>query len=201
MILFQLLCCHEHQDNPKENSANIVKKDSFKPIVAKKSIQVLNDSNFLKKPLVDCNLINSPEQKEEEDFLHSNIQFYQLKSLPDPRFINEGYCRFVLKNTNFLTFLESNFMPGNFEFTHFYTNVDHYGKCFVGRYYFPAADNSAQRRTVILLQIDKKELSILNFDDVKFVDGKLNCDFNVRGKHFVYNLKYSNECKRFVNYN
>jgi hypothetical protein len=198
VIILQLFGCREHQGQIQESIVDSTKKDSFKPIVPENSVQVPIDSVFLKKPLIDCKLMHNQEQ-QEEDFINSNIQFFEVKSLPDQQFINEEYCRFILKNTNFLSFLESNFLPGNFEFTHFYTNIDNYGKCFVGKYYFSAADNSAQRRAIIILQMEKKEFSILNFDDVKFVDGKLNCDFNVRGKHFIYKLRYSNECKRFIN--
>jgi len=198
MILLQLIGCHEPQVKVQENTVDDVRKDTFKQIVSENSVKDSVDSNFLEKPLVDCKLNRSPEQKEEEEFINSNIQFFQVKSMPDKHLINQEYCRSVLINTKFLSFSESNFLPGYFEFAHFYTNIDHYGKCFIGKFYFPEADNSAQRRAVIIIQVDKKELSILNFDDVKFVGGKLSCDFNVRGKHFIHNLKYSNECKRFI---
>lgn len=198
-IILLLFGCRERQANVQKGYADSVSENAIKPAVPEKSTQVPGDSSFMEKALVDCKLIQSPEQREEEDFLNSNIQFFEVRSLPDKRFINEEYCRYVLKHTDFLSFLESDFLPGNFEFTHFFINIDNYGKCFVGKYYFPAADNSAQRRTIIIIQTEKKELSILNFDDVKFVNGKLKCDFNVRGKHSIYKLKYSNECKRFIN--
>ena len=198
MLLLQLIGCHEPQGKVQRSTIDSIKKDTLKPIVPENSVKVSVDSNFLKNPLVDCKLNHSPEQKEEDEFINSNIQFFQVKSMPDKNLIDEKYCRSVLINTKFLSFSASNFLPGYFEFTHFHTSIDHYGKCFVGKFYFPEADNSAQRRAVVIIQVDKKELSILNFDDVKFIDGKLICDFNVRGKHFIHRLKYSNECKRFV---
>ena len=198
MILLQLISCHEPQGKAQESTIDSIKKNTLMPIVSENSVQESVDSNFLKKPLVDCKLNRSPEQKEEDEFINSNIQFFQVKSMPDKHLIDQEYCRSVLINTTFLSFSASNFLPGYFEFTHFYTNIDHYGKCFIGKFYFPEAENSAQRRAVIIIQVDKKELSILNFDDVKFVGGKLICDFNVRGKHSIHKLKYSNECKRFI---
>lgn len=198
-IILQLFGCREHQGKVQESTIDSTRKDPLRPVISENNVQVPVESVFLKKQLVDCNLAHSQEQKGEEDFINSNIGFFEVKSMPDKHFIDEKYFRTVLINTKLLSFSESNFLPGNFKFTHFYTSIEHYGKCFVGKYYFPSADNSAQRRAIIILQINKKELSILNFDDVRFVDGKLNCDFNVRGKHIIYKLKYSNECKRFIN--
>lgn len=198
MILLQLIGCHEPQGKVQESIVDSIQKDTLKQVVPENSAQVSVDSNFLINPLVDCKLNRSPEQKVEDEFINSNIQFFRVKSMPDKHLIDQEYCKSVLINTTFLSFSASNFLPGYFEFTHFYTNIDHYGKCFIGKFYFPEADNSAQRRAVIIIQVDKKELSILNFDDVKFVGGRLICDFNVRGKHSIIRLKYSNECKRFI---
>lgn len=198
--MLMLLACRGGQGHLQEKFVDSAGKGPLQAIVPE-SMQVPYDSSFLEKPLVACKLIHSPEQKEEDDFLHSNIAFFEVKSLPEQRFLNEEYCRFVLRKTNFLSVPESDFKPGNFKFSHFYTNIDHYGKCFVGKFFFPSAINAAQRRVVIIIQKDLKELSILTFDDIKFVDGKLKGDFNVRGKHFIYKLKYSKECKRFIQFN
>lgn len=221
MVVFQLLSCHEHKEHEKEGLVGNSSQDSLKIISPKKAVQVDHDtacedsleaiasksvthvpyeSVFLKKRLIDCKLIHSQKQKEDDSFLNAFIAFYEVRSLPERRLINADYCKFILKKTPSQLIEESNFIPGNFKFSHFYTNIDEYGKCYIGKYYFPSAINSAQRRAVIVLQMDLKEISILNFDDVKFIDGKLICDFNVRGKHFIYKLKYSKECKRFINY-
>lgn len=163
-----------------------------------KNIQSHYDSVFLEKSLVDCKLNLNRDQEEDDEFLNTLIKFYDVSSLPELRLINEDYCRFVLEKTRFAFFRDSDFSPGYYNFSHFYTRIDDYGKCFIGKFYFPSIDNSAQRRSIIILQMNLKQVSILNFDDVKFVNGKLLCDFNVRGKHTLFKLKYSKDCKRFV---
>jgi hypothetical protein len=211
VILFSIVCfylagCKSHvktetrkkKAQQEFSSGESTRQDSVITRTPDKVVQPPYDSVFLKKPLVDCKLIHSPEQKEDDGFLNTFIVFYEVRSLPERRLINEDYCKFILKKTPSQVIEESNFKPGNFEFSHFYTNIDQYGKCYIGKYYFPSAVNSAQRRAIIILQMDLKEVSILNFDDVKFVNGKLFCDFNVRGKHTIRKLKYSRECKRFV---
>ncbi|MFT3822675.1 MAG: hypothetical protein QM731_02100 [Chitinophagaceae bacterium] len=200
LILILLSGCQENQGDVRKTLVDSSNNESLLAITPDSITQMPNDSFFIKKPFIECTSSHSTDQKEEV-FLNSNIAFYQIRSLPEKYPVNEDYFRYVLEKTSFLSISESNFIPGNFEFSGFYTNIDHYGSCFIGKYYFPSAINAAQRRVVIILQKDAKELSILNFDDVQFVDGKLKCDFNIRGKHFFYKLKYSNECKRFIQFN
>lgn len=198
VIILQLWGCREYKGRVQEKFVDSTRKDSIIVKTPDKIIQSPYDSVFREKPLVDCNINLNPDQKEDDDFLNTLIKFYEVRSLPDLRLINEDYCRFVLEKTRFLFFRDSNFSPGYYNFSHFYFRIDDYGKCFIGKFYFPSIDNSAQRRAIIILQMDLKELSILNFDDVKFVNGNLYCDFNVRGKHTIFKLKYSKDCKRFV---
>ena len=62
MLLLQLIGCHEPQGKVQGSTIDSIKKDTLKPIVPENSVKVSVDSNFFKKPLVDCKL----EQKEEE---------------------------------------------------------------------------------------------------------------------------------------
>jgi hypothetical protein len=197
----QFVGCNDNKYNSKEESRESMNKNSLITKDSVNNVQISYDSNFSKKPLVKCKLVQSPEQKEQDDFLNSNIAFFDVQSLPDENLINADYCRFVLSNTHFLAIAESNFNPDNFEFTQLHVNIDNYGECYIGKYYFPSAINAAQRRAIVIINLDTKELSILNFEDIKFVNGNLNCDFSIRGKHFLYKLKYSIECKRFIQSN
>jgi hypothetical protein len=219
VVFLQFLSCREHKEHKHGELVDTANKDSLQVITLKKSTKVgytaanqdslervspksvtnaPYDSVFLKKTVVGCKLIQSQEQKEDDSFLNSCISFYEVQTLPELPLINEDYCRFVLEKTRFLFFRDSDFSPGYYNFSHFYTRIDGYGECFVGKFYFPSIDNSAQRRAIIILQMDLNEISILNFDDVKFVNGKLYCDLNVRGRHTIFKLEYSKDCKRFV---
>lgn len=180
------------------SSGDSTGKDTIIERAPDKIIQSPYDSVFWERSLVDCKFNLNADQKEDDEFLNTLIKFYEIRSLPERHLINEDYCRFVLGKTRFLFFRDSDFSPGYYNFSHFYTRIDDYGKCFIGKFYFPSIDNSAQRRSIIILQMNLKQVSILNFDDVKFVNGKLHCDFNVRGKHTLFKLKYSKDCKRFV---
>lgn len=149
------------------------------------------------KRFAPCKLIKSRSAKEEDEFLNTNINYFETDSFPADK--SEPYFRYLIKNDPFLEIEASNLNKDNFKFSVLPDTINNYGHCIVGKYFFPIAINSAQRRVVIIINEERKEVSIWTFDDVRAADDLLYCDFNVRGKHVVYRMKYSVSCKRFIN--
>lgn len=148
------------------------------------------------KSFENCKQLNTDSAKEEE-FLNNNIQYYYCDTLVPSLLNTEIFYRTILKTTHFLEFEESSFRQENFTFSVIHKSINNYGTCIIGKYYFSSASNSAQRRATIIINPQKKEISIWNFEDIKIDKEGLICDFNVRGRHSFYKLSYSIDCKKF----
>lgn len=146
----------------------------------------------------NSNEITNITSKSTSAFLESNIQFYKIDTLILSQFYTEMYFRAFLKSTRFLEFEESSFKKENFVFSSTQANIKNYGTCIIGKYYFNNAVNAAQRRVTVIINSEKNELSIWNFDNVNINKEGITCDFNVRGKHSFYDLNYSAKSNRFI---
>lgn len=161
------------------------------------SIMFINNSEVIAKPIKNCG--SNIKDNSDNDFLNTTIQYFNIDIINKAQLSKEIFYRNFLTKTHFLEFEESDFYKENFTFSLTQSKIKNYGKCYVGKYYFPNADNSAQRRAIVIINVDKNEISIWNFDNVNVIKNGLKCDFNIRGKHTIYKMIYSSACDRFVN--
>lgn len=161
------------------------------------SIIVVNNSMVVIKPYLDCDLKNNKDNVDN-DFLNTHIQYFKSSFIDKKSLLKESFYRSFLINTHFLEFEESSFYKGNFTFSVIQKEIKNYGNCYIGKYYFPNADNSAQRKSTVIINIDKNEVSIWDFDNVTVLKDGLKCDINVRGKNTLYKMVYSLKCGRFI---
>jgi hypothetical protein len=162
----------------------------------KDSVFVINNNIVKLKANKRCTL--KSVNIDDNDFLNTNVQYLNIDNIDKKQLLNEKYYRNFLNNTHFLEFESNDFYKGNFQFLLKKRIIKNYGECYIGKFYFPHADNSAQRRAIVIININKKEISIWNFDDLIITKEGLKCDFNVRGKHSFYKVIYSLSCGSFL---
>ncbi|KIA82459.1 hypothetical protein [Flavobacterium sp. AED] len=160
------------------------------------SVFVINNSIVKLKTIKRCTL--KSVNIDDNDFLNTNVQYLYIDSIDKKQLSKEKYYRNFLNNTHFLEFEESDFYKGNFQFLLKKRVIKNYGECYIGEFYFPHADNSAQRRAIVIINIKKKEISIWNFDDLIISKEGMKCVFNVRGEHSIYKVIYSLRCGLFL---
>src|SRR6478735_5137924 len=105
-------------------------------------------------------------QSTENDFTDTHIQLLKNDSININLLSKETYYRSILTKNHLLEFEESSFYKGNFIFSLTKSMVKNYGLCYIGKYYFPDAVNSAQRRSTVIINPDRKEISIWDFENV-----------------------------------
>ena len=192
-IIF-ISCQGSQPQNPDRNKNNdsilqIYKKDGFGDSLIR--LQVKNVPH-------NCNDLQKSSNKSELEFLIEHIKYYDFNQVDHNKLKDVAYYKLILMSSDFLQFQSSDFIPGNFIFSHEFIYIPKYGRCALGKFYFPSAINSAQRRSTIIINLDRSELSIWAFDDLRITRLGIQCDFNVRGKHTKYNLHYSNSCRAFI---
>jgi hypothetical protein len=194
-IHFILLCAFFGFSQSASSQSNPYFKEN-NPTEVQDSIMVINDSKIRMKSIKSCK--SNVKDRVDNDFLNTNIQYFNIDVIDKKQLSKEIYYRNFLTKTHFLEFEESDFYKENFTFSLIQKSIKNYGKCYIGKYYFPNATNSSQRRTTVIINIDKNEISIWDFDDVNIIKEGLKCDFSVRGKHTIYRLIYSSQCKIFI---
>jgi len=197
LLLYFLLSCNtkvSKQDAPvrTEPLHEVVKVKSNNDAVIIKGHRLT-----LQEPK-GCNQIKDKSAIDELTFVNTNIAYYKTDTIIANQLKIQEYYKTFLQQTDFLEIEESNFYSQNFNFSLDRTIIKNYGECFIGKFYFPFAINAAQRRATVIINTDKKEISIWNFDNINVSTIGLDCDFNVRGKHTIYKLIYSLECNSFV---
>ncbi len=198
MLAVLLFACQ----NPTTTHIESVVKDSalntsVKNDSSKDTVISFNGSKLSMLP-VNCNQPSNDSIKAVRDFMNSNIRYFKSDTIIVNQLYAEMYYRSFLTETHFLEFELSSFNTGNFTFSVAKSAIKDYGICYIGKYFFPAAVNAAQRRAIVIISKEKKEISIWNFDDVNVSKNGLVCDFNVRGIHTLYKMNYSAKCKSFI---
>lgn len=162
------------------------------------SVIILEGHRLTLQPKNICKQIKSKSDQEDFDFILTQIGYFKTDTIMVNQLKMPEYYKMFLQKTYLFEYGESNFYKNNFTFSLTQPFIKNYGKCFIGTYYFPAAINAAQRRAFVIINVERKEISIWNFDELIVTENGLSCDFNVRGKHTIYKLIYSLECKSFI---
>jgi hypothetical protein len=111
---------------------------------------------------------------------------------------NEKYYQIILQKSNVSEVPEYFFKKEYHTFSLINKEIKDYGKCYIAEYYFNDALGYMQSKFYVIINTEKSEISIWNFDNLKVAKKGLECDFNVRGKHTIYNFFYSKECEKFI---
>lgn len=158
------------------------------------SVIFINNTKMIVKTFTNC----AQNNFDDDNFLNDHIRYYKLDSIDKNSLNMESYYRSFLLKSQFLEFEKNSFYKGNFVFSSKWMKIKNYGDCLIVKYYFPNSDNSTQRRTTIIVNLDKKEISIWDFDNIIVLKKVIKCDFNVRGNHTIYKMVYSIKCNRFI---
>ena len=145
-----------------------------------------------------CTLIKSKDLNDEMDFLNSNVGYFSIDKIIPKLLESQKYYQAILQNTHFLEFEENSFTKKNSVFSLKKRNVKNYGECYIGQYYFPTSANSGQVRVTIIINPERREVSIWNFDNLQVSKTGLDCDFSTRGSHVVYKMVYAGSCSSFI---
>lgn len=157
----------------------------------------MNDSFTLIKQDKSCSIVN--KKKEEDDLFLSEFIFYFKKDdISQNELNNEKYYQIILQKANISELPEYYFKKEYHTFSLINKEIKNYGKCYIAEYYFNDALGYMQSKFYVIVNIDKSEISVWNFDNLKVAKKGLECDFNVRGKHTIYNFFYSEECEKFI---
>lgn len=183
-----LLCIFFGFSQSAYNQPNFYHKDN-NSTGTQDSIMLINDSKITIKLIKRFQ--SKKKTKIKDKFLSTKIQYFDIDKIDRNQLLKEIYYRNFLINTHFLEFEESDFYKENFSFTIIKKSIKNYGVCYIGKYYFSNAANSSQRRATVIINIDKNEMSIWDFDDVSVIKEGLKCDFNIRGEHTIYKLIYT----------
>ncbi len=193
-LIFNILSCYKKDkiDNKLNKIENKAIKDSVKAIDSTKKVFL---NNLIKKENVIYSL--NKEKIENNQFLSEFIYFFNTNDLKKDMLVNQHFYERILFESNICK------LPGFFEknnYTFSLTNkiMENYGKCFIAEFLFKDAPGYMQIKYYVIVNSDKNEISIWNFDNIIFIKKGLKCDFNVRGNHSFYYFKYLKKYKKFV---
>jgi len=157
----------------------------------------INNSFTLIKEDKSCSIVN--KQKEDDNFFLSEFIFYfKADNINQNELNNEKYYQIILQKSNVSEIPEYFFKKEYHTFSLINKEIKDYGKCYIAEYYFNDALGDMQSKFYVIINTEKSEISIWNFDNLKVAKKGLECDFNVRGKHTIYNFFYSKECEKFI---
>ncbi|MFD2907174.1 hypothetical protein ACFSX9_00355 [Flavobacterium ardleyense] len=157
----------------------------------------INDSFTLIKEDKFCSIVN--KKNEDDDLFLSEFIFYFKKvNINQNELNNEKNYQIILQKSNVSELPEYYFKKEYHTFSLINKEIKDYGKCYIAEYYFNDALGYMQSKFYVIVNVDKSEISIWNFDNLKVAKKGLECDFNVRGKHTIYNFVYSKECEKFI---
>lgn len=157
----------------------------------------INNSFTLIKEDKSCSIVN--KQKEDDNFFLSEFIFYfKTDNINQNELNNEKYYQIILQKSNVSEVPEYFFKKEYHTFSLINKEIKDYGKCYIAEYYFNDALGYMQSKFYVIINTEKSEISIWNFDNLKVAKKGLECDFNVRGKHTIYNFFYSKECEKFI---
>jgi hypothetical protein len=197
-LLFCLLCGCNTANNRQPLSV-VSSNDTLKQRPIKEGNNdtiIVSNHHLIRQTHKVCDTVKSADN--ELSLLNDNIAVFSSDTIIENQLKEQVYYQAFLQKTHFLEFEESSFYKGNFTFTFEEGFIKNYGKCFVGKFYFSAAINAAQRRATVIINTERKEISIWNFDDINIRKNIAECDFNVRGKHTIYRIGYADKCKSFI---
>ncbi len=157
----------------------------------------INNSFTLIKEDKSCSIVN--KQKEDDNlFLSEFIFYFKTDNINQNELNNEKYYQIILQKSNVSEVPEYFFKKEYHTFSLINKEIKDYGKCYIAEYYFNDALGYMQSKFYVIINTEKSEISIWNFDNLKVAKKGLECDFNVRGKHTIYNFFYSKECEKFI---
>lgn len=164
------------------------------------SILVINNLRLEKFALKDCARF-SDNDKRDLDFLNAFINLYKIDGIDEKQLDNSEYYKRILSDNPSLGFIASDFEKHNYKFTSEKINIKNYGLCYIGKFNFSLTFYQRQENTYVIINIDKKELSIWDFHSLKFLDEGIESDFNIKGNHTINKIIYSEDCDSFVSIN
>lgn len=132
------------------------------------------------------------------DFLSDFVKFYNVDSIELNRLMQKDYYDYILSNTHFLDFNNDQLSISRIQFNLFKKDIPGYGFCYIGLFFHPDAPNAAQRTACVIINTDRKEISIWYFDKIEFTSEGINCNFNLKGSHTIYEMRYSKVCNEFI---
>lgn len=202
LVLLSILCCNKSSTNKDD----VDKKDKFKTAIdtinkskidKDSSIAITVQESILVRDAKVCSFVD--KKNEEASFLNDFVSYFSVDTINEHELSKERFYKSLMQNTFMDIFPEyffekeyNTFSLGNKKY------IKNYGKCYIAEYYFNVADANMQTRFYIIVNIDKKEISIWNFENLRVKENGIECDFNVRGKSNIYNFFYLNRCKKFV---
>lgn len=183
----------------KDNSVNDSLKDTS-TITKKNRAMVIYGYTVTPKVIKDCDNIMQ-NQKELFDFVNSNVRYFKLDTIRTAALKRSDLYKTFLTQTGFLNYMENQFDKKYSTFRLSFRNIKGYGPCYIGMYHFPSAPNSAQLRSTVIINTDKKEMSIWNFDNLEITSHGIRCDFRIKGSHTIRDVVYSERCQAFIPFN
>lgn len=199
LVLLSILCCNKNSTN--KDDADKMKKskiviDTINKNKIDKDSSIAVQESILIRDAKACSFVD--KKNEEESFLNDFISYFSVNVINEHELVKERFYKSLLQNT-FIDILPKHFFEKKYNtFSLQKKYIKNYGECYIAEYYFNTAEANMQTKFYIIVNMDKKEISIWNFDNLKVKENGIECDFNVRGKSIIYNFFYLNRCKKFV---
>jgi hypothetical protein len=201
ILLTLLFSCNSTDETSSQSEKNKAKVATHISILSSDFLHpsfVVHKTAFRMMAKEQCNLSGNSTVIEEQDFFDSHIAYFTFDTLSDLDLNREEIWREILLKSAFVNFEVTSFMKQNFKFSNSIVTIPTYGICYWGEYFFPSAPNIAQRTATIMINEDRKQGCILDFDKIELSKLGLRFDFNIRGKHNFGELYFSDSCNKFL---
>ncbi|HYD23019.1 MAG TPA: hypothetical protein VEB40_16160 [Flavipsychrobacter sp.] len=134
--------------------------------------------------------------ESESAFVQSNIGYFTFDAIDSAALENREFYRLILISTQFLFFEPHQFDRGTFILRKI--NVNNYGMCIWAKFLMPTSPGSGQDGVSVLVNVQKKELSIWHYSDISIGPNKITTVFKVRGRSSAVSVEYSESCGEFI---